>query len=170
MAPSTVIEHFHILEDTLLGFKLEPWMKSKKRKAIMTAKFYFFDCGVTNAIAGIRNIERNSDLFGKRFEQSLINEVRAYHSYSGKRLPLFFWREKHGREVDLLIGDEVAIEFKAAKRITPRDLSGIRALKEEHAVKKYFVVSNDQIERVTDGIRCVHHRRFLEDLWAGRLT
>ncbi|MBI2604841.1 MAG: DUF4143 domain-containing protein [Deltaproteobacteria bacterium] len=124
---------------------------------------------MTNAIAGIRHIERNSDLFGKRFEQSLINEVRAYNSYSGKRFPLSFWREKHGREVDLLIGDGIAIEFKAAKRISPRDLAGIRALKEERTFKKYFIVSNDRIERVTDGIRCIHYHRFLEELWAGVL-
>ena len=38
------------------------WTKSKKRKAISTAKFYFFDTGVTHALAGTQTLDRNSDL------------------------------------------------------------------------------------------------------------
>ncbi len=44
---TTVIDYFQVLRDTLLGFDLEPWRGSKKRKAIATSKFYLFDPGVT---------------------------------------------------------------------------------------------------------------------------
>ena len=40
---STIKEYYSILEDTLIGFMLLPWVKSKKRKAITTAKFYFLE-------------------------------------------------------------------------------------------------------------------------------
>ena len=40
VAPSTVREYFSVLEDTLVGWTLEPWRESRKRKAIQTAKFY----------------------------------------------------------------------------------------------------------------------------------
>src|SRR3989338_8568957 len=50
------IGNFSILEDTLIGYILEPYTKTKKRKAVSTAKFYFFDCGVCNVLAGRRNI------------------------------------------------------------------------------------------------------------------
>jgi len=45
-APSTAIGHFRILEDTLIGFFIEPWRPSHNRKEATKAKFYFFDTGV----------------------------------------------------------------------------------------------------------------------------
>ncbi|HEX4045225.1 MAG TPA: AAA family ATPase, partial [Gammaproteobacteria bacterium] len=65
VAASTVREYYTILEDTLIGFMLTPWMKSKKRKAISTAKFYFFDTGVCHALAQTQVLDRNSDLYGR---------------------------------------------------------------------------------------------------------
>ncbi len=38
---TTVKEYYSILEDSLIGSILEPWIESKKRKAIQTGKFYF---------------------------------------------------------------------------------------------------------------------------------
>ena len=40
--------YYQILEDTLLGFTLEPWRKRRKRRLAETAKFYLFDIGVAN--------------------------------------------------------------------------------------------------------------------------
>jgi len=42
VSPSTVTEYVSVLEDTLVGFMLPAWTESKKRKALKTAKFYFF--------------------------------------------------------------------------------------------------------------------------------
>jgi predicted AAA+ superfamily ATPase len=64
---STVRDYFTILEDTLLGFFLEPWKSSKKRKAVSTSKFYFFDCGVTHTISQTESLDRNSPLYGDAF-------------------------------------------------------------------------------------------------------
>ncbi len=58
---STVREYFSVLEDTLVGWTLEPWRESRKRKAIQTAKFYFFDPGVMHALAGTSALDRNSE-------------------------------------------------------------------------------------------------------------
>lgn len=45
------------------------WAESKKCRAIRKAKFYLFDCGVTPFLAGMRALDRNSDLYGKSFMQ-----------------------------------------------------------------------------------------------------
>ena len=42
----TLREYYTILQDTFLGFIVEPWMHSIKRKAASTARFYYFDIGV----------------------------------------------------------------------------------------------------------------------------
>ena len=62
--PSTVTEYVGLLEDTLVGFLLPAWIESKKRKAIKTGKFYFFDPGITHMLAGTETLDRNSNLYG----------------------------------------------------------------------------------------------------------
>lgn len=66
MVPSrTVREYFSILSDTLVGEMLEPWKGGKKRKPASAGKFYFFDNGVRNALAGIRSLAQGTEQFGK---------------------------------------------------------------------------------------------------------
>lgn len=170
VSASTVRSHMQVLLDTLVGFYLEPWKKSKKRKAIQTAKFYYFDTGVTNFLAGIETIDRHSDLFGKRFEQFILMELRAYLSYSRKKHVLQFWRSTHGEEVDVLIGGEVALEIKASNKVTERHTSGLRAIQEEKHFKRYFLISHDKIETVSGNIHALYWESFLKRLWDGEIV
>ncbi len=166
VAATTVREYFSILEDTLIGFSLEPFIASKKRKAIETAKFYFFDIGVTHTLAGTQFVDRNSDLYGRSFEQWVGLEIRAYISYRRLKLPLMFWRSVNGQEVDFLIGDKVAIEVKASEKITNHDLRGLKALHEENIFKKFYLISNDPINQKIDGyVECLHWKAFIKKLW-----
>ena len=50
VSPSTVRNYFQILDDTLLGYTLEPWRKSSRRRLVETAKYYLFDVGVARAL------------------------------------------------------------------------------------------------------------------------
>ncbi|MFN3697859.1 MAG: ATP-binding protein [Pseudobdellovibrio sp.] len=166
---STVKEYFSILEDTLLGFILEPWTESKKRKAIQTAKFYFFDTGVSNAILGVKKLDRNSNLWGKSFEQFIAMELRAYLNYFFKKQKLTFWRSENKQEVDFLIGEDVAIEVKSSTRITKKHLTGLIALQQEGIFKKFYLISEDEIERQDFDIHIIHWNTFLKKLWSGEI-
>ncbi len=169
VSPSTVREYYAILDDTLVGFNLEPWIFSKKRKAIQTAKFYFFDTGVTHTLAGTKSLERNSNLYGNSFEQLIAMELRAYLSYKRIKDELTFWRSTHGFEVDFLIGEHTAIEVKATNKISKRDLVGLRALTEEKVFKNFFLVSQDKVCVKKENILVVHWREFLNKLWDDQL-
>lgn len=165
VSESTVRNYYQILKDTLIGDFLEPWRESKKRKAVSTVKFYFFDPGVVHALREVRDLPRNSELFGSAFEQLIYMELRAYLGYRRKHLPLRFWRSINGQEVDFLIDDQVAIEAKATERVLPRHLAGLRALREERQFKSMIVVSQDPQESLHGDIRCLHWRAFFERLW-----
>lgn len=164
---STIREYYSILEDTLMGFLLTPWIKSKKRKAIQTAKFYFFDIGVANHLSGTRSLDRNSDIYGRAFEHFIAMELRAYLSYSKKREDLRFWRSINGQEVDFILGDQVGVEIKSTRRISERDLKNLRALKEEKIIKSLYLVSQDTMSLKKNGIHCIPWQEFLSRLWAG---
>ena len=73
----TVREYFYLLSDTLIGEILEPWKGGKKRKPASAGKFYFFDVGVRNALAGIREITPGMEGYGKALEHFIYCELRA---------------------------------------------------------------------------------------------
>lgn len=166
--PSTVTEYVGLLDDTLVAFLLPAWTESRKRKAISTAKFYFFDPGVTHILAGTKTLDRNSHLYGKSFEQFIGMEIRAYLSYRRKKRELTYWRSTHGYEVDFLIGTETAIEVKASQKVSGRDLRGLKALKEENIFKNYILVSQDPINTRDDNFQALYWEKFLDDLWADK--
>ncbi|HON13690.1 MAG TPA: ATP-binding protein [Treponema sp.] len=163
---SSVRAWFEILKDSFLGFLLEPW-QSPKRKAVATAKFYFFDVGVANFLAGFHYLPRAGTEYGRAFEHFIAMELRAYLSYSRIKTPLYYWRSRDGLEVDFIIGNDLAVEVKASHSIQKKDLHGLRALAEEGDFKKRVLVCMEDQARLTeDGILIENWRDFLKDLWS----
>ena len=169
VASSTVREYISLLEDTLIGFLLPAWIESKKRKAIKSGKFYFFDPGVTHTLSGTQVLDRNSDLYGKSFEQFIGMEIRAYLGYRRIKLPLSYWRSTHGHEVDFLIGDRVAVEVKSSQRVNSTDVKSLKVLAEEKVFSDFYLVSHDPVETKKDNIQAIHWRKFLERLWSDKI-
>lgn len=174
VAESTIRGHFEILQDTLIGYIIEPFIESKKRKAIATPKFYIFDNGVRHALMGTTSLDRNSDLYGSSFEAWLAHEIRAYLSYTRSKLPLTFWRSTSQFEVDFLIGDKVAIEVKACSQANKNHLKGLLALSEEKIFKYFYLVTQDPIARTYPlknncNVKLLPCRDFLKQLWNGKI-
>ncbi len=166
---STIREYYQILEDTFLGFLVKAWTHTVKRKALSTAKFYFFDIGVRNNLAGIKTLDPASNLYGQAFEHFIALELRAYLSYRRKFLSLNYWRSTHGHEVDFIIGDEVAIEVKTAHKTADKHLQGLCALAEEKICKRYYLISFDRIMRHQQGITLMHWQDFIAKLWGDEI-
>jgi predicted AAA+ superfamily ATPase len=95
-------------------------------------------------------------------------ELKAYLSYLQRRKTLRFWRSINKQEVDFLIDDEIAIEVKSTRKILPKHLIGIRALKDEKLFRKFYVISEDRIERVSEGVSIMHWTSFLKAFGKGK--
>ena len=170
ISPTTLKNYIEILNDTLVGFPLPAYTKTKKRKAISRSKYYLFDIGVTNYLCHRGEIKEKSDLWGKVFEHFIVLEIRAFLSYSRKRLKMHYWRSTSKMEVDLVIDQALAIEIKSVNLVRDRHLKGLRALKEEGLIKQYIVVSMDEETRVTqDKITILPWKVFLKQLWEGKI-
>jgi uncharacterized protein len=165
--PRTVREYFTILEDTLVGAMLRPFGKIVHRKAVAAAKFYLFDIGVCNHLAGRKSIEPHTELFGKSFEHLIFTELRAYLDYKSDRRPLSFWRDYTGNEVDFIIGDEIAIEVKSSRMVTEKHAKCLRSFSEVIKPKHSIIVSMDEKPRIMGGIQILPWKEFLGRLWAG---
>ena len=165
IAPSTIREYYSVLEETFLGFFLEPWVKSKKRKAISKAKFYLFDLGVLHSLIETKSLSFHSSLFVKSFKHWIIHEVRAYLHYRRIFLKMGYWKSVNRQEVDLTVGEEVAVEVKSTQRVSLKHLRNLKALKEEGTFKKLFLVSRDPDSVLQESIHCLHWSEFLRRLW-----
>jgi predicted AAA+ superfamily ATPase len=163
---STVREYFQILEDTLIARPLPAWTRSRSRKAIATAKHYFFDSGVARHLQNRSGLARRSPEYGEAFETFILHELSAYIDYTAA-VPLCYWRSASGFEVDFVLADKTAIEVKAKNPIGERDLRGLRALREEAMLQHYVLVSLESRRRSVDGIRILPWKEFLDELWAG---
>jgi predicted AAA+ superfamily ATPase len=171
VSPMTLKNYIEILSDTLVGFQMAGFTATKKRKGISRAKHYLFDIGVTNQLCQRGKINPKSELFGNAFEHFLILEVRAWNSYSRTYSKLNYWRSTSQMEVDLIIGDSLALEIKSTELVQERHLKGLRALKEEGLIKNYAIISQDPERRMTnDGIQIIPWKVFLKSLWSNTLS
>jgi predicted AAA+ superfamily ATPase len=168
----TVKEYFQILEDTLIGRHLPAYRKRKKRRLVLSPKFYFFDLAPVIHFAQREKVVSGSELFGRAFEHYLHMEITAHASYSEKFYPVSYWRTASGMEVDFIIGDhEVAIEAKGTEQAHPKHLKGLQQFREEYSTRRSILVSLDDRPRKTeDGIEILPWRRFLEMLWADEIV
>ncbi len=165
----TIASYVQILEDTLIGFSVPPFLATKKRKAIVRAKFFLFDIGVTAALANRGEVRAKSELFGRAFEHFLMLELRAYLSYRRRDEKLQYWRSTSGMEVDCVVGNQLAVEIKSSDLVSERDMKGLVALREEGLIKDFAIVSLDPQPRTVDGIKVYPWAKFLSDLWSDKL-
>lgn len=163
---TTVYEYFDILKDTLVLHEVPAWRLSKKRKPLVSSKYYFFDVGVVSALQG-RLVKPRTPEFGPAFETWLLHELIAWRDYvSGE--PVAYWRSTSGFEVDFILGGHTAIEVKASENVSPQDLKSLRALAEEKKLKRYLCVSLEPRRRQVGEVTVLPYRQFLEALWSGQ--
>jgi predicted AAA+ superfamily ATPase len=168
VSSQTIKGYFQILEDTLLGRWLPSYRKRPKRRIAISPKFYFADVGTVNFLAKRGRIEQGAELFGKAFENWCFHELNAYNIYSEAYAEFYYWRLAGGTEVDFIINDmEIAIEAKAAGKITAHHLKGLRSLLVDHPrIKRRLVVCCEHKRRTTDdGIEIIPAAEFPKLLW-----
>lgn len=168
VARTTVHEYFQILLDTLIAFELPAWKRTRTRKAISTSKFYLFDIGVVRSLQHRRGLKAGSPECGEAFEAYMFHEIKSFLDYTNSGA-IHYWRSQSGFEVDFIVADLLAVEVKAKRNVSNRDLRGLVALREEKALKNYVLVSLEERPRVADGIRILPWGIFLEELWAEKL-
>lgn len=154
----TVADYYQILEDTLIGFRLEGYRRSVRKRLVAHPRFYLFDTGITNALNRRLTGALDPVTRGRLFEQWLVLECRRLIDYAASETRLFFWRTNHGAEVDLLVEKHgrllAAVEIKSSRRVTGADLEGLRSFADEHPDVPRFVVTPSTKLRRLEAHRC----------------
>jgi predicted AAA+ superfamily ATPase len=166
----TVEGYLDILEDLLLGFRLEVFTKRAKRELAAHPKFYFFDAGVFRANRPAGPLDSATEIDGAALEGLVAQHLHAWCDYSQPKHSLHYWQTRSRSEVDFIVYGEsglYAIEVKNAKRVDASDLTALNHLGEDYPQAKRYLLyrGDDRLNR--GGVLCLPAEQFLIGLKPG---
>lgn len=172
--PKTVRNYFEILEDTLIGFLLEAYDKSTRKRLRKSSKFYFFDPGVARSLANELTIPlvQGTYAWGASFEHFIICEMQRLISYSGNQFELAYCRTENGVEIDVVCLrpglPPLLIEIKSTHKIKPEAAKSLLSLGPTIDAKaEKVILSNDPLPQLIDGVQCYPWKTGLRKLFVG---
>lgn len=120
---NTAASWISLLEASFIVYLHKPYYKNFNKRVTKSPKLYFYDTGLAVSLLGVESEKQLSThhLIGSLFENMVISEYLKFRFNEGKQNNAYFWRDKTGREIDLLIENErklYSIEIKSGKTIS----------------------------------------------------
>lgn len=120
-----------LLESSGIIFLLSPHTENFRKRIVKSPKLYFMDTGLLCFLLSIKGpLElKFHPLYGAIFETFIIAEFYKRIAHLGERPPLYFWRDKIGNEIDLLVdlgNSLLPIEIKSSQTYSPSFQNGIQ--------------------------------------------
>lgn len=152
----TVKEWISILEASFILFRLQPYFENFGKRVIKSPKLYFYDVGLASYLLGIENSEQmdRDPLRGHLVENLAILEILKSRLNQGLDPQLYFFRDAHGHEVDLIFQSGrtlIPVEIKSAQTFNKdflKNLNYFQQLLGERAGTGALIYAGDQEQKV----------------------
>jgi predicted AAA+ superfamily ATPase len=131
-----------ILATSGLVYLLRPYHNNITKRTVKAAKLYFLDTGLAAYLTrwNTADVLKSGAMAGAFFETFVVGEVMKSYSNKGiLDLPLYFYRDRDGNEIDLLIEDSgilYPIEIKKNADPQKSDVAAFGLLDKIPAVKR----------------------------------
>ena len=127
----TINSWLSILEASFIIFRLQPYFENFGKRVIKSSKLYFNDVGLATYLLDIENMTqlKRDPLRGALFENMITLEMMKHRLNQGKNPNLYFYRDNHKNEVDIIFkyGHKLLpIEIKSAETFHNGFLKNIR--------------------------------------------
>ncbi len=162
----TVQSWISVLETSYIIFLLRPHFKNFNKSIVKRPKLFFFDTGIVCSLLGIKSIDqlKYHPLKGSIFESMVVSEQVKKQSFSSKSGELYYWRDKTGHEIDLLIEEAESlfpVEIKSAQTINSDFFKNlIYYMKLSGAPKAALLYSGTSGQSRSNGIDVANWRQF----------
>ena len=123
IAVDTARRWIAVLNTSFIVFLLPPHHRNFNKRVIKSPNLYFYDTGLLCHFLGIRQAEQivNHPLRGAIFENHVVAETAKAYLHHRRTPPLFFWRDRTGHEIDLVIeeaGELYPVEIKSGSTLS----------------------------------------------------
>lgn len=159
VSTATVRGWLSILQASYIITLLPPYHANLGKRLVKSPKLYFLDVGLAAHLIGIQDPGQvaTHPLRGALFETLVVGEFLKDRFNRGLPADLFFWRDNHGHEVDLLRqkGAKVdAIEIKAGATVVGSLTRGLElwAKQAGDLVGKQYLVTGGEVNGSRQGI------------------
>ncbi len=144
---NTVKAWISILEASYIVFLLQPYYKNYGKRLVKTPKIYFYDVGLASFLTGIQSAEMMSthQYRGSLFENFIIAEIIKLNYNKGLIPQIYFWRDRIGNEVDLLIEHGAYVQPIEIKSGSTFNNDFIKGLKNIQNIEKIIIKNSSLI-------------------------
>lgn len=120
---TTIKRWISVLEASYIIYLLAPHYNNFNKRLVKSPKIYFLDTGLLCYLLKIKSAQElvNHSLLGGIFETFVFSELYKSFAHNDEEVPLYFWQDLTGNEIDFLIEKSEAslpLEVKAAKTIS----------------------------------------------------
>ena len=158
VSDKTIKSYYAILEDTLIGFFLEPYHDSFRKRLSHQPKFYLFDTGVTRALAFLTDVklEKKTTAYGNAFEHFIILECIRLSSYHRLQYKFSYLRTQDDVEIDLIVERPgkplLCIEIKSSEEIVRENISAFISITKDISNSESICICNDEYMKKIDHV------------------
>lgn len=132
----TADSYITLLRQLGLLIKLPAWFANLGQRVVKTPKLHIADSGLHVHLIGADadRLAHDPNLAGSVIETFVVNEIVRQSGWSSSAPALHHFRSHAGDEVDVVLqwrdGQVAGVEVKSAASISPRDFSGLTALRD----------------------------------------
>ena len=154
----TVAAWLSVLQSSYIIYLLKPYHGNFNKRIIKTSKLYFYDTGVACSLLGITHAKQIAThaAKGPLFENLIVSELLKERFNAGAADNLYYWRDKTGNEVDILLdkaGKLTALELKAGETVSNDFFKGLDYFSSLNtgSVQKILVYGGKQEQKRSSG-------------------
>ncbi|MBI9098439.1 MAG: DUF4143 domain-containing protein [Spirochaetaceae bacterium] len=158
-----------ILEASFIIFKLPPFFNNLGKRLTKSPKIYFTEVGLAVYLLGIETadqIERDP-LFGNLFENMIVAEAYKNRLNEGKEPGLYFFRDHHQKEIDLLYpkgSSHIPIEIKSSRTYREDFTKNLRYFQKlMKTADQGLLIYDGDVEIETENIRVRNFRNLFNN-------
>jgi hypothetical protein len=128
IAVNTAKSWLSIMQTSGMVYLLEPYHSNLGKRLIKRPKLYFLDTGLAAYLTEWSSAEtlEAGAMSGAILETWMLSELLRSYWHHGRRAPFFYYRDRDGREIDLLIVQDETIYPLECKRSTSPSPEDIR--------------------------------------------
>jgi predicted AAA+ superfamily ATPase len=126
---TTIRSRISVLKASYVVFELPPFFENLRKRVVRSPKIFFTDAGLAAFLLGIHTEEQASrdPLRGNLYENFIMTEIVKGALNKGIRPEIYFYRDSHGNEVDLIIREKgliTPIEIKSGSTFSAGFVKG----------------------------------------------